>query len=179
VEWCVADLVRVFDRCFLATYNTCLVGGGEEPVYLPADTDHPHHRIIFRDDYFASALHEVAHWSIAGPERRLKVDFGYWYNPDGRTAEQQRRFFAVEVKPQALEWLFAKACGYPFRVSTDNINGEALNDSAFKDAVFQQVQRYCHEGVSERVSCFITALAVDFATGFQLSADRFARAELS
>ena len=84
------DLIRLFDECFLADLNTCLLGGYPEPEYLPADASHPHHRILFTRDYFRSALHEVAHWCVAGPERRLMPDFGYWYAPDGRTAEQQR-----------------------------------------------------------------------------------------
>ncbi len=32
----------------------------------------------------------------------------------GATSEQQLAFEAVEAKPQALEWLFSLACGYPF-----------------------------------------------------------------
>ena len=37
------------------------VGGGSEPVYLPsADPEREPHRIVYREDYFASALHEVA-----------------------------------------------------------------------------------------------------------------------
>jgi elongation factor P hydroxylase len=32
-----ADLERVFRECFLADYNTVLVGGGVEPHYLPSD----------------------------------------------------------------------------------------------------------------------------------------------
>ena len=99
------DLIRLFDECFLADLNTCLLGGYPEPEYLPADASHPHHRILFTRDYFRSALHEVAHWCVAGPERRLMPDFGYWYAPDGRTAEQQRTFESVEVKPQALEMI--------------------------------------------------------------------------
>ena len=34
---------------------------------------------------FNSALHEISHWTIAGKERRLLADLGYWYAPDGRT----------------------------------------------------------------------------------------------
>ncbi|GAM69307.1 transporting ATPase [Vibrio sp. JCM 19236] len=26
-------------------------------------------------------MHEIAHWCVAGPKRRLLEDFGYWYEP--------------------------------------------------------------------------------------------------
>ncbi|WP_459782603.1 elongation factor P hydroxylase, partial [Photobacterium sp. R1] len=89
------DLITLFNRTFLTRFNTELVLGGDEPIYLPADTEHPHHRIVFARGYFASALHEIAHWCIAGPERRLKEDYGYWYLPDGRDTEQQAVFEQV------------------------------------------------------------------------------------
>ena len=97
------DLRRIFDQLFLHQYNTCLRGGGAEPIYLPASSCGELHRVIFRHDYFSSALHEVAHWCIAGPLRRQQVDYGYWYVPDGRDAQQQLRFEQVEARPQALE----------------------------------------------------------------------------
>lgn len=58
---------------------------------------------------FNSALHEISHWTIAGAKRRLLPDLGYWYAPDGRTKEQQDLFEQVEIKPQAIEWLFAQS----------------------------------------------------------------------
>ncbi len=39
------------------------------------------------------------HWCIAGKARRNRVDFGYWYCPDGRDAQTQSQFEDVEVKP--------------------------------------------------------------------------------
>ncbi len=39
----------------------------------------------------------------------LLPDLGYWYAPDGRIEEQQALFEQVEIKPQAIEWLFAKS----------------------------------------------------------------------
>jgi len=99
-----SDIERLFATSFFEAYNTYLLGGGQEPEYIPASQDVPYHRIIFRQDYFASALHEVAHWCIAGRVRRLQQDYGYWYAPDGRSVEQQAQFELLEVKPQALEW---------------------------------------------------------------------------
>ncbi len=43
-----------------------------------------------RTDFFASALHEISHWCVAGKARREQVDFGYWYCPDGRDAMTQK-----------------------------------------------------------------------------------------
>ena len=68
------------------------------PIYLPADAAHPRHRIIFARGFYASALHEpeIAHWCIAGEQRRLleliTTDYGYWYEPDGRDAITQAAF---------------------------------------------------------------------------------------
>ena len=73
---------------------------------------------------------------------RLLADLGYWYAPDGRTREQQALFEQVEVKPQAIEWLFATAFGRKFRVSLDNLTGESGNGNTFKDNVYAQVCRY-------------------------------------
>lgn len=53
------DLRVIFDQCFYTDFNTRLVKGDDEPVYLPADADCDHHRVIFAHGYFASALHEI------------------------------------------------------------------------------------------------------------------------
>jgi hypothetical protein len=90
------SLERVFDDCFSVDYRTILIGGGSEPVYLPSgDLTLKPHRIIYREDFFASALHEVAHWCLAGTRRRLLEDYGYWYRPDGRNREEQEAFEKV------------------------------------------------------------------------------------
>src|SRR5260221_12609733 len=96
------DLITIFNSCFLEEYNTQLVKGIDEPLYLPADENRPHHTLFFAHGFFASALHECSHWLIAGESRRKQVDFGYWYEPDGRTTLQQKLFQSVEVKPQAM-----------------------------------------------------------------------------
>lgn len=117
-----ADLEMLFAACFQGRWRTRLEGGADEPLYLPGG-DGALHRLCYRADYFASALHEIAHWCIAGPARLRQVDFGYWYLPDGRDAAAQRAFEAVEARPQALEWIFSVAAGYRFRPSADNLQG--------------------------------------------------------
>jgi len=160
------DLIDIFNRCFLAKYNTVLVKGDDEPLYLPADETEgrPHNTLIFAHGFFASALHESAHWLIAGENRRKLVDFGYWYTPDGRTMEQQELFQSVEVKPQAMEWILSKAAGYRFRVSIDNLNGTEADTAAFKQAVYLQVNTYCQNGLHARAEIFRQALCEFYQT---------------
>lgn len=158
------DLIHIFNQTFFASFNTRLVKGGDEPLYLPAHANCHYHQIIFAHGYFASALHEIAHWCIAGEQRRLLVDFGYWYEPDGRTTQQQRDFEKVEVKPQAIEWGFSLACGKPFRVSVDNLNGESGDTTQFEENVFHQLQAYRTNGFPHRAHCFIQALQAFYDT---------------
>lgn len=140
VDW----LIHAFSGCF-SDKNTMLVRSSEansfEPEYLPA-TDTQPAQICFAHGFFSSALHEISHWCIAGKRRRTLPDFGYWYAPDGRDAEQQAQFEQVEVKPQAIEWLFTLACKRRFRISLDNLNGDAGNGEQFKDDVYQQAHAY-------------------------------------
>lgn len=153
-----SDLVLLFDRCFRQSFETVLIGGALEPLYEPKSDASAFHRIYFTRDYFASALHEIAHWCIAGEQRRQQLDYGYWYAPDGRTEQQQKVFETVEVKPQALEWIFAEAAGASFRVSADNLQTGLDASSAFKHSIVRQAVRYCREGVNGRAGAFIEAL---------------------
>jgi elongation factor P hydroxylase len=154
-----ADLEAVFHDCFLAAYETRLCGGADEPLYEPAAAGVPA-TIYYREDYAASALHEVAHWCIAGERRRRQVDYGYWYVPDGRGAGQQAEFERVEARPQALEWHFALAAGLPFRVSVDNLSRAPSAATDFEQAVAGQAQRFCREALPARAARFRSALAL-------------------
>ncbi|PKM05055.1 MAG: elongation factor P hydroxylase [Gammaproteobacteria bacterium HGW-Gammaproteobacteria-6] len=168
------DLIQLFAGCFAADFNTELVGGAAEPEYLPASPSYPRHRILFTRDYYRSALHEIAHWCVAGEARRQLPDFGYWYAPDGRTAVQQAAFEQVEVKPQALEWLFCVAAGHPFRVSTDNLRGEATDAGPFAQAVQQQVFVYLQQGIPARPAAFVAQLVSHYRPGQVLTPADFA-----
>jgi elongation factor P hydroxylase len=152
-----SDLVRLFNQHF-APLNTILVGGASEPLYLPAQYPNEPHQIFFSYDYFASALHEVAHWCVAGSARRLLTDYGYWYCPDGRDAKQQAAFEQVEIKPQAIEWAFSLACNKPFRVSTDNLTGQASDTTRFLGAVSQQARQYVQHQIPPRAQQFLAVL---------------------
>lgn len=168
------DLIRLFDQAFAASHNTRLVRGEHEPVYLPADAEVPFHRIVFAHGYFTSALHEIAHWCVAGPARWTQMDFGYWYAPDGRSREQQQQFEQLEIKPQALEWIFNVAAGHRFRVSTDNLSGGGPFDpESFKRNVQQEVWRRLRDGLPERTQRFTQALIDHYRPGLQLAPQLF------
>lgn len=158
------DLITLFDACFFEKYQTRLVKGDDEPLYLPANEDCPYHQLFFAHGFFASALHESAHWLIAGEDRRKLIDFGYWYVPEGRNASQQQQFLQVEVKPQALECILATACQFPFRISLDNLNGSEADTTAFKQAVQQQVNHYGEIGLPHRAKIFHQALCHFYGT---------------
>lgn len=143
-------------------WQTQLVAGCDEPIYLPANADARLHRIVFAHGYFNSALHELAHWCVAGKERRLLEDYGYWYCPDGRNAQQQQAFEQVEVKPQALEWWFALASGRRFRTSRDNLGGELTDSRPFRIAVQRQAQAYLQQGLPERARQLVQLLIQGF-----------------
>lgn len=174
-------LEQVFDRCFAITMRSCLRGGAEEPFYQPAEHPAGLHTLFYREDYFASALHEIAHWCIAGPERRRQVDFGYWYTPDGRSQTQQRAFEAVEYKPQAMEWFFCKACNYPFRISVDNLDaagGNRPDTVAFGSRILAQARHWQAQGLPARADIFYRALQRQFGTGLSPAQLVFAATEL-
>ncbi len=152
------DLIELFNKTFAESERTLLVKGEDEPIYIPAKRADAKHQIVFAHGYFASALHEIAHWCIAGKARRLLEDYGYWYCPDGRNEDEQAEFEKVEVKPQAIEWAFSIAAGKTFRVSTDNLNGAPVDSEAFQTAVKQQLQQYIQQGFPPRAQQFIEVL---------------------
>lgn len=177
-----SELIDIFNQSFKTQWGTELVRGGEEPIYIPRTDNYPYDRVIFAHGYFSSALHEVSHWCIAGNERRKLVDFGYWYNPDGRTEKQQKEFELVEIKPQALEWIFCNAANFQFNVSLDNLSGDisatAQAAELFKNNIWQQTQDYLIHGLPERAKIFVHALAAYYRGNEPLSSDEFKRESL-
>lgn len=165
------DLIVLFEQTFGHSENTILVKGEAEPIYLPADQQAKQHRVVFAHGYFASALHEIAHWCLAGKARRLLEDYGYWYSPDGRNAEQQAEFERVEVKPQALEWALSIVCGKAFRVSTDNLNGAPVDVAGFTQNVRQQALYYVSHGFPPRAQLFMNTLVAFYGTAQPTESD--------
>ena len=114
----ISDL---FDSTFEKKYRVRLIGGAMEPIYLPP-TNKKTGAICFREDFVSSALHEVAHWCIAGRDRRKMVDFGYEYISPPRDEVAQIIFFQAETRVQGLERLFSEVLGVSFSVSLDNLD---------------------------------------------------------
>ncbi|WP_110664669.1 elongation factor P hydroxylase [Salinicola halophilus] len=166
----IEDLIALFDALFAESYRTRLVRGDDEPLYAPADAEHAHHRIIFAHGFFASALHEISHWCIAGAARREQEDYGYWYEPDGRDALRQAEFERVEIAPQALERLFSEACDKPFRVSVDNLDGAESNRERFAQHVAERAVYYRQHGLPTRADAFHRALLGYYREGMSLAA---------
>lgn len=170
----VDELCQVFDKQFYQQFNTRVVKGNDEPIYLPADmTDigiaaKPYAQIVFAHGYFTSALHEIAHWCLAGEARRKQIDYGYWYCPDGRTQAQQQAFEKVEIKPQAIEWALSLAAGIKFNVSCDNLSGDEFgnlpNAAKFKQAIYHQVASYLENGFPQRARQFMDCLSKHYKT---------------
>lgn len=166
-------LIKLFNSTFSSSTNTRLEGGEPEPEYRPADPVCLYNRIIFSYDYVASALHEIAHWCVAGEQRRKLVDYGYWYEPDGRSPAQQMVFEQVEVKPQAMEWIFATACQIRFQVSADNLETGAQPSKAFKIAIVKQAIKYCEKGLNLRAMQWLECLSINTGTFDALSTKHY------
>ena len=174
-----ADLIVLFNATFGLAENTLLVrnasfpfddgpdDNAEEPVYLPEDAECPRNRIVFAHGFFASALHEIAHWCLAGAGRRQFVDYGYWYSPT-RGSESQAKFERVEAKPQAIEWAFSIAAGFPFDVSADNLSGIEIDRAAFRRKVHAELQRFAHNGFPARAQQFINVLCRHYRREFRI-----------
>lgn len=158
------DLIAVFNETFEHDFNTKLEKGNDEPIYIPADIvyeQYPlahHHRVMFAHGYYASGLHEIAHWLVAGEQRRQKVDYGYWYIADGRNAKQQKAFEKVEVVPQAIEWIIAVAAGFDYKVSADNLSGIEIDRAGFQHQIYDQVKTFLEDGLSPRTQSLVIAL---------------------
>lgn len=171
------DLIHVFHDTFFEQYNTQLIKGGDEPLYSPAGGECSYHQIIFARGFYASAFHEIAHWCEAGEARRLLEDFGYWYIPDGRNEQQQKKFEQVEIVPQAIEWAFNVAAQKKFHVSSDNLDGFQADTTGFKKKVFQQVQIFLEQDFPTRANQFIEALATFYNTPLPLTINHFTEIE--
>jgi len=167
------DLIDLFEQTFFQNFNTRLIKGEGEPIYLPMSEQCNYHQIVFAHGYFSSALHEIAHWCLAGEARRQLEDFGYWYLPDGRNEEQQKAFEQVEIKPQAIEWAFCIAANKKFNVSADNLNGAEADTVGFKLKVHQQVAQYLAHGFPDRAQQFIEALAKHYHVSLPFTIEHF------
>ena len=144
--------IENLNHCVLNRYATRLSGGHAEPFYKAPHGDEPA-EVRFTLDYERSALHELAHWCIAGDARRQMDDFGYWYEPDGRSDEQQCLFYEVEVRPQAVEKHFCTALEIQFEVSADNLTNHPQDGmKTFSSRVDEQYMDYLSGGFPPRAT---------------------------
>lgn len=153
------EIARRFNRAVGRRHGTVLLGGASEPLYLPAVGERPA-EIHFTRDYAQSALHELAHWCVAGRERRALPDYGYWYQPPPRDAAARERFFAVETRVQGLELLLAQAAGVRFHVSVDDPGSDPGD---FADHVQRAARGWLARGLLPRTRAVLTALAPDWS----------------
>ena len=116
-----AQVQHCFNNCFGENYRLEMRGGATEPIYIPPNADEIG-KLIYRSDYASSALHEAAHWCIAGPARRARVDFGYEYLCPPRSPREQ--VFRSEYRVQALEWIFSDCAQVVFHPSADNLDAD-------------------------------------------------------
>lgn len=178
----IHQIVEIFNNYFSSAFKTVILGGLDEPLYIPADLmitediaaefpeNHPifevstYSRIYIRADYPRSALHEIAHWLVAGKKRRALLDYGYWYCPDGRTEQQQIEFGKVEILPQALEKLFCDLMGLDFSPSLDNLEIDISPESVelFSEKIVQKsefmMEQFFKSELSRRQMKFIQKL---------------------
>lgn len=137
-QWLIHLFNSIFAQTNMNGAPTILVRGDGEPEYFASRDGNPA-RIEFAHGFFASALHEISHWCVAGKKRRQLDDFGYWYVADGRDEATQKLFEQVEIKPQAIECLLNLALGRYFYVSQDNLNADFdTSNSTFANDVYLQ-----------------------------------------
>ena len=157
------DLELIFEECFALAFNTQLVGGVDQPLYQPADKKNTNNKIFYREDFFSSALHEVAHWCIASNKRRKLLDFGYWYDGSSRNNVQQTQFQSVELVPQAIELLFSQACHYSFVVSVDSFSVPQGDIMIFDREVKEKAKQLSVSGLPSRAVIFLQALTTFYS----------------
>ena len=113
------NLINIFEN-LLPTLS--ITGGADEPYYqAPKESEKA--KIFFKENYPRSLLHEMAHYCLAGQKRRKLDDYGYWYSPCGRNANEQSLFEKVEARPQGLEKAMCEAIGINFSPSLDDFSG--------------------------------------------------------
>lgn len=141
------EIAGRFNGRFGRRAGVLLLGGAPEPLYLPSSANRPA-LIRYTRDHAQSALHEIAHWLLAGPTRRQLVDYGFWYQPPPRSPADQARFYRAEVPVQALEMLLARAAGWPFHFSADNPGADGGGArAAFEARVGQRFDRLYGEAL--------------------------------
>ena len=82
----------------------------------------------------------------------------------------------------ALEWWFARACGYRFQVSLDNLDelaGAIPDTGPFARRILAQALSWQRSGLPGRAGIFFAALSEEFGTRLEPGRLRFSLSELT
>ncbi len=143
-------------------------------MILPADAEVPYNRIVFAHGFYASAIHEISHWCIAGKARRELVDFSA--TGIARMGVMPKRKASLKMLKRSRRHstgCSVLAAGYPLNVSCDNLEGDFEPDRVvFQRRVHAQVMDYLANGIPERPARFIKALQNYYHTP-ELTAEQF------
>ena len=124
-----------------------MIGGAAEPLYLP-HTGRIRRAFSIRADFAASALHEAAHWCIAGSRRRVLIDYGYRYDAAAaRSATRGTRSLPRSATCRHWSVLFARVAGMPFRISADDFGDD---DGRTRTFAIERRRSGCVELVERR-----------------------------
>jgi len=158
-------LIVLFNSVFGRAYNVVLSSDSGEPDYRASTEPTMPNVVNFANGYFNSALHEIAHWVIAGELRRKQDDYGYWYAEDGRSPEQQKLFQQLEVFPQAIEKAFCEALERSFQASIDNLDNPLSKAEIvrFENEIEAKKCQLQEQGFPSRAQQFLNALSTQFA----------------
>lgn len=166
------QICECFNTLFGTAFNVQLHGGGAEPDYLPPAYAQSGPmiagRIVAREDFAASALHEAAHWCVASQRQRRLPDYGYAYIPPPRGAPGQAQFFVSEQRTQATECYLARRAGVSFSASADDPDFCLVAVQRFQDDLHARVERW--EDVRSPECAPPRAIQLGQALGFCLAA---------
>ena len=56
MEHKLEDIIAIFNQCFEEEYNTRLVKGGDEPIYIPANDEVPYNAIYFARGFYMQCI---------------------------------------------------------------------------------------------------------------------------
>ncbi|HIE40654.1 MAG TPA: ATPase, partial [Thiomicrorhabdus sp.] len=82
-------------------------------------------------------------------------------------------FEKVEIKPQALEWIFSHSANFTFHFSADNLANGCRASNEFQQAVLSQVQHYLTHGLPNRAQQWSNALIQHFRKNSPLKIQEF------
>lgn len=164
VEVKKVEIIEIFNQGVGKAFGTELIETSGDPLYLPQGDCGKPSRIYFANGFVQSAFHEIAHWCIAGPGRRKLEDYGYWYDPDGRSVERQQEFQKFEAKNQGLEWHMYSTVDLPFHVSFDNLSQGICDQSSFARSIRTNALIFHHLGMPPRARTFIRDVCEYFGT---------------